>query len=223
MGTRHLLALIALLSLSACQNGFTPQPRATMFPASEQTYLRSAGHWDVLAANEAAAIQNALDADNLISVREAGPAASPFEQAFNSMLTSHLVSNRVQVALNPEIASHHVDYDVQIVQHTDRKRLLPRPGTASAVFAIGVFGANIRNWTQQELALIPVGIGLDVLNGLWRGTRGSITEVVINTRVHDGSRLVSADSRVYYFSSEDQHNFHGQGRAFQVVSSEGAE
>lgn len=223
MNSKRLIAGMCLLALTACQSGYTPQPRATLFPASEQSYMRSAAHWNILAANEASAISGAVDDSNLLSIRPANDSDSPFEQAYRNMLTTHLVSHNVQVALDPATASHHIDYDIQIVRHEDRRALRPRPGAVSAAFAIGVFGANIRNWTDQELALIPVGLGLDILNMLWRDTGESITEVVINSRVHDGNRIIAADSRVYYFSAQDEHNYRGQGRRFQVVSSEQGE
>ncbi|WP_237133366.1 hypothetical protein [Pseudohongiella sp. O18] len=224
MGSSRLIALATLLvALTACQSGYTPQPRATLFPATDQNYMRSAAHWDMLAANEATMIGQALDSNHLVAIRDTGPASSPFEQAYRNLLISQLVSNDVQVALTSEAASHHVDYDIQVVTHEDRRSLRPRPGTASATFAIGVFAANIRNWTEQELALIPVGLGLDILNALWRDTDDAITEVIVNSRLHDGSRIVAADSRIYYFSAQDQHNYQGQGRQFQVVSNQGGE
>ncbi|ALO45569.1 hypothetical protein [Pseudohongiella spirulinae] len=223
MLSKRLIAGMALLSLAACQSGYTPQPRATLFPASEQSYMRSAAHWDILAANEASAISQAVDDSNLLSIRSADVGDSPFEQAYRNMLLAHLVGNNVQVALDPASASHHIDYDIQVVRHENRRSLRPRPGTASAAFAIGVFGANVRNWTDQELALIPVGLGLDLLNVVWRDTEESVTEVVVNSRLHDGNRIIAADSRVYYFNAQDEHNYQGQGRQFQVVSSEQGE
>jgi hypothetical protein len=72
------------------------------------------------------------------------------------------------------------------------------------------------------LALIPLSAQLDVMNMLWRDTQGAVTEVIINSRLHDGARIFAAGHHIYYFSSTDEHNFQGQGRTFQVVGSDGA-
>jgi hypothetical protein len=217
-----LLAAAGLLTLSACAGGYTPQPRATLFEASSQQVLNSAAHWDVLAANEAATVQAVIPAASLLGVPNPDPSHSPFEQAWRNMLTSHLVSNGVQVALSPASAVYQLDYDVQVVRHTDRSTLWPRPGTATAFFAVGTLAANVRHWSDQSLAMIPAALGLEALALLWRDTNGSITEVVVNSRVHDGVRLLAANSNVYYFRDEDQHNFTGGGKAFRVVAGGGA-
>lgn len=215
---RLLTVAFALTALTACQGGYTPQPRATMFQATNQNVLRSAGHWDVLAANEAAAVSQVIPAGSLLGMPAASPAHSPFEQAYRNMLTSQLVTSGVQVALSPASAVYQLDYDVQVVKHTDRDSLWPRPGTATAFFAIGTLAANVRHWSDQSLAMIPVALGLEYLTLLWRDTDSAITEVVVNSRVHDGVRLLSSNSNVYYFRDDDEHNFTGGGRAFPVVA-----
>ncbi|MDO8909861.1 MAG: hypothetical protein Q7W55_15355 [Pseudohongiella sp.] len=215
---RFSTVALTLAALTACQGGYTPQPRATMFPASNQNVLRSAGHWDVLAANEADSVRNVVPAGSLLGVPNPSPAHSPFEQAYRNMLTSQLVGNGVQVALSPASAVYQLEYDVQVVKHTDRDSLWPRPGTATAFFAIGTLAANVRHWSDQSLAMIPAALGLEYLTLLWRDTEGSITEVIVNSRVHDGVRLLAANSNVYYFRDDDQHNFTGGGRAFPVVA-----
>ncbi|MDP3516670.1 MAG: hypothetical protein Q8S94_05825 [Pseudohongiella sp.] len=213
-----LSSALVLGTLAACQSGYNPQPRAVMFPASEQLVLRSAAHWDALAANEAAAIWQLIPASSLVGLPQASTTHSPFEQAYRNMLTSHLVSNGLQLAVNPGSAVYQIDYDVQVIRHTERETLLPRPGVASAAFAIGAIGYSVGNWNNQGLAAIPLALGMEMVSLFWRDTSSSITEVLINSRVHDGVRLLAADSRVYYFMDEDQHNFTGGGRAFQVVS-----
>lgn len=215
---RLLTVALTLAALTACQGGHTPQPRATMFKATNQNVLRSAGHWDVLAANEAASVVTVVPSGSLLGVPEASPAHSPFEQAYRNMLTSQLVGSGVQVALSPASAVYQLDYDVQVVKHTDRDSLWPRPGTATAFFAIGTLAANVRHWSDQSLAMIPAALGLEYLTLLWRDTDSSITEVIVNSRVHDGVRLLSSNSNVYYFRDDDQHNFTGGGRAFPVVA-----
>jgi hypothetical protein len=219
---KTIIFAVAALVLSACHTGYTPQPRATLFQATSQNVLRSAAHWDVLAAHEAGTLRTAIQsAPSAVYIPEPSLSHSPFEQAYYNMLTSHLVDNGVQVVLRPQGAGYVLNYEIQVVIHEDRKRLMPRPGTASVAFAIGTMGANVRHWSDQALVMVPLAVGLESLAMFWQDTTGSIAEVIVSSRLDDGQRLISADSRVYYFSAEDMHNFQGQGRIFQVVSNTG--
>ena len=91
-------AAVLATTLTACQGGYNAQPRAVMFPASEQRVLRSASHWDALAAHEAAAIWQLIPAASLVGLPRASNTHSPFEQAYRNLLTSHLVSSGLQLA-----------------------------------------------------------------------------------------------------------------------------
>lgn len=213
-----VLAALSLSTLAACQSGHTPQPRATLFEATEQNVLSSASHWNVLADNEAAGIKEVVPESALVSLPERNSAGSPFEQSYRDMLTSSLIANDVDVATSVSGAVYKLDYNIQVVKHTDRDSLLPRPGTASGVFAIGAVAANIDSWRNQSLALIPVALGLDAFTLFWRDTEGSVSEVVVNTRVSDGVRIVASTSNVYYFRGADEHNFTGAGKSFRVTS-----
>lgn len=81
-------AALLATTLTACQGGYNAQPRAVMFPANEQLVLRSASHWDALAANEAAAIWQLIPASSLVGIPRASNTHSPFEQAYRNLLTT---------------------------------------------------------------------------------------------------------------------------------------
>jgi len=215
----HLLLTISgLLALNACTGGYTPHPRAIMFETSSQQKLESASHWSMLAAHEATKIQEILPGDALLGLPGVNLSRSPFEQAYRNMLTSHLVSSGVKVALSPASAKYRLDYDIQVVRHTSRDTLVPRPGTATAFYAIGRTASNVHKWSKPYDVWIPVTIGAEVLTLLWRDTEETITEVVVNNRVHDGVQLLTASSNVYYFSDDDLHNYTGGGKTFSVVA-----
>lgn len=63
--TRHrqllCLALLAACALSACNNRYQAFPRAVTFAGVEQSVARSAAHWNLMAANEAALITGAFE------------------------------------------------------------------------------------------------------------------------------------------------------------------
>lgn len=220
IGMKHIALLLTVsLSLIACNSGYPPQPRAINFPAVQQNHIRSAAHWQLMADNEAQRLATTLPQEASINIRLAGKESSPFEQAYRRMLTAALVDAGIPVSLSPETATYYLDYDLQLIQHSESDRgWLPRPGTASAWIAIATSSANVRNWTNQEYALIPLALGLDVFTALWRDTDGSVAEVIIHSQLQNAQQVIAANSHVYYFNGEDMRQYQSQGRAFQVVS-----
>ena len=213
------ILLAASLALVACNSGYPPHPRAINFPAVQQNHIRSAAHWQLMADNEVQSLAAALPPQASVAIRQAGQESSPFEQAYRRMLTAALVDSGIQVALSPAAASHYLDYNLQMIQHSETDRdWLPRPGTASAWIAIATASANVRNWTNQEYALIPLALGLDVFAALWRDTDSSIAEVIIHSQLQDAEHIVAANSHVYYFNGDDMQQYQNQGRTFPVVS-----
>jgi hypothetical protein len=213
------ILIVGLIGLSAgCANHYLPYPRAVAGPGLEQQKLTSAGHWNVLARNESQQLINAVQTNPALFVQATNGQSSPFEQAFRDMLVSSLVTAGAQVYLKPEDALLQVEYDIQTVVHRRPDRQRPRPGLATgAVAAAAVIKDAVDSWGQPELVLIPIAIGVDLWHSFWPGSTEEITEVVINTRLHDGRRLLRADSRVYYFDAGDMYNYRDQGRSFPVV------
>lgn len=217
----HKFAILLTLSLvfSACNSGYPPQPRAINFPAVQQNHIRSASHWQLMANNEVAGLARTLTPQSTVAIRPTDGTSSPFEQAYRRMLTAALVDAGITVALSSESATHYLDYNLQMIRHSERDRdWLPRPGTASAWIAIATASANVRNWTNQEYALIPLALGLDVFMALWRDTEGSVAEVIIHSQLQNAEHIVAANSHVYYFNDNDRQQYQSQGRTFEVVS-----
>lgn len=219
-GMKQILLLLAgCLILTACNSGYTPQPRATNFPAIQQNHIRSAAHWQLMANNEVASLVSSIPFDASVAIRPAGDESSPFEQAYRRMLTAALVEQGIVVALSSDTATHYLNYDLQMIRHSETDNdWLPRPGTASAWIAIATASANVRNWTNQEYALIPLALGLDVFMALWRDTEVSVAEIIVHSQLQDDAHIVAANSHVYYFNGEDIQQYQDQGKAFPVVS-----
>lgn len=215
-----------LVAFTACSNNYLPYPRATMFPNAEQPKLQSANHWNVLARHESELIlRNLGDGGGAITpslyLGDAPGTASDFETAYHNMLMSALVQNGADIMLSRENALFTLDYDVQVIQHHNRKRLPLRPGTATAFFA-AIAGANdTQYWGDQGLILIPVAFAADLWNKFRKDTSAEVTEVIITTRVLSSQRVAHSESRVYYFNPEDIGQYRGQGKTFNVVSARG--
>lgn len=227
MNIVKVLALGAtLFAITACSNNNLPYPRATMFPGTEQQKLQSADHWNVLARHESELILRNLGNGGgtvIPSLYLGSPSnsASDFETAYHNMLASALVQNGADVMLNRENALFTLDYDAQVIQHSNRERLPLRPGTVTAFFA-AIAGVNdTQYWGDQGLILIPVAVATDLWNKFRKDTSAEVTEVIITTRVLSSQRLAHSETRVYYFNPEDIGQYRGQGRTFNVVTAGG--
>lgn len=200
------VAFIGSIALTGCFNVNTSQaPIATTYAYSEQQKMQAAHHWNVLASHEAEQIlQNQRISDKPFHIKN-DSSTSPFNKAFNSLLTSQLVSRNANVTLS----SHNsllVDYDVQIVEHSDRGAIRPPQGALTAL-AIGIAVATVpyNNWTEPSLALIPAAGLADVFSGSW--TSETDYEVIITTQVIDSNRVLHSTSNIYYINGGDKNHY----------------
>lgn len=219
--TRHRqllsLTLLVACAFSACNNRYQAFPRAVTFAGVEQSVARSAAHWNLMAANEAALITGAFESPPSLYLGPADATTSPFEQAYHRLLSAQLVDNGANVMLNPGTAALQLDYDIMVVSHNNGRSLRPRTGVFSAAFAIAAIAGNVPNWEDNSLAIVPLALGLDILNDLWRDTRATMSEVIVTTTLHDGSQLLRSDARIYYVRDADLANYQTQGKTFTVV------
>ncbi|MBC52526.1 MAG: hypothetical protein CMQ34_01690 [Gammaproteobacteria bacterium] len=212
-------ALLAGCALGACNNRYQAFPRAVTFAGVEQEVARSAAHWNLMAANEASLITQQMEASPSLFVAQADDTDSPFEQAYQRLLTAQLLAAGANVSRQPGTAGLRLDYDIMVVNHDNGRSLRPRPGFFSTAFAIAAIAGNVPNWEDNELAIIPLALGLDILSDLWRDARETMSEVIVTTTLHDGDRLLRSDARIYYVRDADLANYQTRGKTFDVVGS----
>lgn len=202
----------ASLVLTGCFQVNTAQvPVATTYAYSEQQKMQAAHHWDVLAAHQA---EQMLASDRLagrtlyVAGAEGGGA---FNQAFNALLTSQLVSRNAHVSLTAANALS-VTYQVQLVEHNDRGYTRAPQGAWTAL-AAGIAVATIpyNQWSEPSLALIPAAGIVDLFSGSW--TSKSDQEVVITTQVSDNQRILYSSSNIYYVNGGDSGHYRGPAPA----------
>lgn len=198
----------ASLVLTGCFNVNTSQaPIATTYPYSEQQKMQATHHWNVLAAHQA---QQILANDRLSgrTLYIADPGShSPFNDAFNSLLTSQLVARNANVSLN-ETNALKVTYNVQLVEHTDRGMTRAPQGALTALTAgIAVATIPYNNWSEPSLALIPAAALVDLFSGSWASK--SNQEVLITTQVTDSQRILYSSSNIYYINGGDSNHYKG--------------
>lgn len=204
---RKATALFAAsLALTGCFNVNTSQaPIATTYDYSEQQKMQAAHHWNVLAAHQAEQILASERLNSRSLYITESDASSPFNEAFNSLLTSQLVSRDANVSLTSS-NSLQVGYKVQVVEHTDRGMIRAPQGSLTAL-AAGIAVATIpyNNWSEPSLALIPAAGLADLFSGSW--TSESNQEVVITTQVTDNQRVLYSTSNIYYINGGDSDHY----------------
>ncbi len=228
-----LAKILALFSacgfLAACgSNDYLAQPRAEMFPGTQQQSLQSASHWQLLAENESNAIARSLgDGGGVITpsiyLGNAASTAGDFQSAYHNMLLSQLIAQNIDVMLSRENALFTLEYDVQVVEHASRNLLPPRPGTFSSFLLAGAAIHDAQYWGDSSLILVPIAVAGDLWSKFNSDTAASTTEVIITTRVLDSQQIVHSSNHVYYFDRDDIAQYKGEGRVFDVVNTRGGQ
>lgn len=200
------MALIGSVALTGCFNANTSQaPIATTYTYSEQQKMQAAHHWNVLAAHEAAQILNNERLSGRTFHLENNASSSPFNDAFNSLLTSQLVNNNAVVTLS-SLNSLSINYKVQIVEHSDRDNIRYPQGALTALAAgIAVATLPYNNWSEPSLALIPAAGIIDIFSGSW--TSETDHEVIITTQVTDSNTILHSTSNIYYINGGDKNHY----------------
>ena len=118
---------IIFLILAACTATNSPIPVATDYPISKQHKMQDAHHWDVLAKDLARRLKrtmaitfpNATVKPPLVVKLTGDQEQIPFAKAFNNLLISRLVQQKMVVLdTNSGYAdSLMVDYNMQVIRH----------------------------------------------------------------------------------------------------------
>lgn len=220
-----VVAVFAIFTVG-CASKNLQYPSATMYPSSSQQKMQAAAHWNILAANEAKLITAKLSGNPLIhisckssSCAGTNAHSSPFSEAYREFLTSHLVNDGAQVAIQNESGAYNLEYHVQVVTHNDRGGLSPKAGTLSVAGAIsyGIYKAA-NDFSRPARALIPLAILGDLALYNAVGTSSSNTEVLVTTKVTKGNRVITSHSSIYYFNAGDVNHYEKSGMAVTNIN-----
>lgn len=200
-----LPALIVAGLVSGC-TVFSESPLETHFPYSTQQKIQAAHHWDVIAQDVATRINDVGETNSRSLVVTTSHDHTPFNQAFHSMMLSHLVQKGHRVHDQAEHGDLSVHYSLQVVEHKDRESIrwpLGYPtGLAIAAGAVAV----LHELHNPELLLIPAVAAAELLPGQVDNDSPP-TEVVITCTVMDGNRYVAAYTDLYYINAGDTANY----------------
>ncbi len=206
---RSYLLYFSLFLLVIFLSGCLRIPQPTTYAYSEQQKMQAAHHWDVLANDVANQVNNELIRQGYIEtpvfVRHScgipdscGPGETfPFDEGFNDLLTTQLVSFGVPTQAAQEEKGLTVDYKVQVLYHRANRNQVLRPGTITALTA----GIMVFRNAPQEIINIAAAAAVDlarsyaVMNGHF--------EVIITTSIVDDNMYVMRKSDIYYIQDAD--------------------
>lgn len=199
--------VVSSIALSSCFYSNTTQaPMATTYPYSEQRRMQASQHWQVLAEHEAKGIlQNRhLRSTPIYLPEQRDQTSGQFARGYRNLLISELVSQVAIVSSKPGGAAE-LDFDVEVVHHTDRGFIRPYPGIISlATLATGI-GVLVAPSSNASLALLPPAFAADVTSGSW--THVGDEEVIITTEISDSQRVIYSSSNIYYINQGDRAQY----------------
>lgn len=210
--------LILCLGLGACASQV---PVATTYPVSYQRKMQAAEHWDILAADVANRLHDALLAGPVrASGRQCKSAIalhvqppqynSEFGIAFHNLLITHLLEQGFLVSESPSDGCYEVTYGIQVVTHNDRGFIRPMPGLFTAltgsVLVLRATGDN-----NPATAAMLGAVGLDVASGFLTDNPNS--EIIVTTSVMSGARYLTRLRDIYYISDNNVQQYIAQAPA----------
>lgn len=177
-------------------------PMGTTFEASEQQKMQSAHHWDVLANHQAELLAGNSDLAGAFLYVDSGNDTSTFGKTYSKQLTSALIKNGLLVSKTPGGAAV-VEYDVSVVEHSDREPNRMPVGFWTALTA-GVWVAS--EITSPVVGALGAAAAADAFSGnnLYADTD---YEVVITTQVSMNNQISLSTSSVYYVNGGDTGNY----------------
>lgn len=215
---RNRLFLMILLAALAFSAGCSRRPAFL----GGQKELTSASQWNVLANDVANRINNELMRQKYLTasvhVRHScgkpnacGPGETfPFDEGFNDLLTTQLVSFGVNTVVGPESANLLVEYKVQVLYHPASDPLLswPKPGVMTAL-AAGIMVLRDAPW---EVVAASGAIDLYRANARESGQY----EVIVSTSIVDKKRYVMRSSDIYYIQNADFWQYRKSSPAAEI-------
>ncbi len=227
-----------LLLLIGCTH--TPIPLATSYPISTQQKMQAAHHWNVLAQHLAERLKASVGTTfggsptppALIVRISKEQEKTPFGKTFYHLLVSKLVQQGMVVLTNSAGAGVTyvdtlsyannlvVDYNVQVIQHKDRRLTYPPFGTFTGLGAtLWLVAEGLDSWTHPEMAILPLTAIADIYAAKdYYLPSKTNTEVVITTTATLNQQYIFGSNDIYYINDGDYDHYEQEYKTYQVVS-----
>jgi hypothetical protein len=210
--------LLSVLLVSGCAiHDARPLVSDPEVPA--QYKLKSAAHWQVVAADVASQVDAGLKQGNFARVPlqvSDGKPGSKFSTVFASQLRSRLVQQGLTV-VESSPAAIDVSVAVEQVRHGKPRRAY-RPGILTALTAgVLVVRDAVLHESSVNVTGMAFAMALDASQSLQEFLERPSTEVVLTTALKHNGIYVMHRTDVYYVDEVDAGLFDGGQRQFNVV------
>lgn len=202
------MVAMAVAALTGCAQ--SPIPVSGNFPLTEQKKVRSAGHWQIIAADAAQETLKMLDSSG-VAANARVSLISPekpteFDQVFHELLTTELVRTGRRVAPNNSNALQ-LSYKAQLVVHNSpRPQFVPGIHTMVAAGIFALYGLRNQHMDTQLVAGLGVTGATDYVSSVNSGGP-TATELVLTTSAGTPDQILSRKTDVYYVENADASLF----------------
>lgn len=198
------MVAMAMAALTGCAQA--PIPVSGNFELTEQKKVRSAGHWQIIAADAARETLKMLD-ESGVAANARISLVSPdkpteFDRVFHELLTTELVRTGRRVA--PDNANAlKLSYKAQLVaHHSPRPHFVPGIHTMLAAGVFALYGLRNQHMDTQLVGALGVTGATDYRDSVNSGGPTS-TELVLTTSAGTPDQILARKTDVYYVESAD--------------------
>lgn len=207
---QKVFCLAAAAALAGCATQYSEAPLAKNFPTISQQKAQSAAHWQLIAKDASAQIGTVIDKRPVHVPSPAGQEAkSDFNQAFHKQLVAALVNSGHQVMTKPGKGVLNLAVESQLVKFSPGRYQNRHFISATAVTAgiWGVHGLNLYPQTNAVVGSLAVAGLVDWdqwFNSQYAKGETPQHELIVSISLTDDSRIVGAQTSVYYIGDLDR-------------------
>jgi len=229
------LLILTAIGLGACTS---PVPVAQDHKLTRQLNMRTAEHWDLLAASVAERLNSRLATtdsagDKLMLYVEKPVPGSEFDRGFHDLLITRLLERGYGVTDSRAASALTVNYDIQVIRHNNdlARGFLPTPRTATPTYGqpIGYIdgtGGQIVGFTDRNsygFYRAPDAVDYTPDYAV-RAVPAPFSEIIVTTSIVDASGFIDSMNDIYYISDVDRSQYlagaPASARRMEVVGDE---
>lgn len=202
------MVAMAVAALTGCAQ--SPIPVSGNFQLTEQKKVRSAGHWQIIAADAAQETIKMLDSSG-VAANARVSLVSPekpteFDKVFHELLTTELVRSGRRVAPDNGNALQ-LSHKAQLVVHNSpRPHFVPGIHTMVAAGIFALYGLRNQHMDTQLVGGLGVTGATDYVSSINSGGP-TATELVLTTSAGTPDQILSRKTDVYYIENADASLF----------------
>ncbi len=195
---------MAIAALTGCAQ--SPIPVSGNFELTEQKKVRSAGHWQLIAADAARETLKMLDESGVAAnarVSLVNPdVPTEFDQVFHELLTTELVRSGRRVAPSNSNALQLTHKAQLVVHNSPRPHFVPGIHTMVAAGVFALYGLRNQHIDTQLVGALGLTGAADYASSVNSGGP-TATELVLTTSAGTPDQILARKTDVYYIENAD--------------------